>query len=306
MVTFWTGRSSGNSLKVPYTARPSLPTVTNWHTYKGHIERWSCSSCSVMTDADIRKLYRSHKVSAREVRLTAHITPSACSKNSGSASFEDGQWPRVTVTSWPPATTHERAKGIGTNTLEVHVHLTAAIELKLDEDTRLKWMEHSCDSETTPSYRELLKFLHIQACHHESVAHSVRPAPKVISFLHVTHGFSGPAAYALLDTYALLGVPRSAYAAGPENPSVAGKKENHLLRSCGQFQRMTLDERWAIVKINGCCMTCLKVGHMASKCRAHSACMKFCKAHHMLLHINSNKPPEESRTETVSTVTYVL
>ena len=54
----------------------------------------------------------------------------------------------------------------------MEVYLTAAIELKLDEDTKLKWMEYSGDSDTTPSYEELLKFLDIRARHHESAVQS--------------------------------------------------------------------------------------------------------------------------------------
>ena len=52
-------------------------------------------------------------------------------------------------------------------------------------------------------------------------------------------------------------------------------------------------------------MNCLKVEHMANKCRAPQSCRKCRKSHHTLLHIDSNKPPENSMTETVSTVTQV-
>ena len=37
--------------------------------------------------------------------------------------------------------------------------LTIAIELKMDESTRLKWMEHSNNSQKTPPYSEVLEFL---------------------------------------------------------------------------------------------------------------------------------------------------
>ena len=63
-------------------------------------------------------------------------------------------------------------KASGQDNLEMY--LTAAIKLKLDEGTRLKWTEYSSESETTPPYEELLKFLDVQARHHESVAQSVR------------------------------------------------------------------------------------------------------------------------------------
>ena len=61
---------------------------------------------------------------------------------------------------------HIRAlKALEQDTLETY--LTAAIELKLDEGTKLKWAEYSSESEATPPYEELLKFLDIQAQHHE-------------------------------------------------------------------------------------------------------------------------------------------
>ena len=43
--------------------------------------------------------------------------------------------------------------------------LTIAMELKMNEVTRLKWMKDSNYSQTTPSYTELLKFLNLQARH---------------------------------------------------------------------------------------------------------------------------------------------
>ena len=68
---------------------------------------------------------------------------------------------------------HTRAlKASGNHSLETY--LTAAIELKLHENTKLKWTEYSSKNETTPPYTELLEFLDIQARHHESVAQTTR------------------------------------------------------------------------------------------------------------------------------------
>ena len=93
---------------------------------------------------------------------------------------------------------------------------------------------------------ELLKFLDIQARHHESVTHSVQSPPNVTQ--------------------------RIAYVAGPAITCtcVACKKGNHPLHRCRKFQGMTRDERGAFVKKNSCCINCLKVGHMAKKCLCES------------------------------------
>ena len=98
---------------------------------------------------------------------------------------------------------------------------------------------------------------------------------------------------------------KAAYMTRPENIYVACKKENHPLNTCGRFQTMTRDERWALIKGNGYYMNCLKAGDMASKCRAPPACRKCHKAHHTLLHVEI-KPSEELTEETVSSATYDL
>ena len=53
----------------------------------------------------------------------------------------------------------------------METYLTSAIDLKLDESTKLRWTEHSSKCEKTPPCEELLEFLDIQARHNESVGH---------------------------------------------------------------------------------------------------------------------------------------
>ena len=153
--------------------------------------------------------------------------------------------------------------------------------MKLDENIMLKWNKHSSKCERTPPIDELLEFLDLQARHRESVSHSIRSAPK-------------PKA-----------TTKGAYTAVSDNRCVACKKETHPLSTCGRFQRMSRDERWELIKRSGICMNCLKVGHMANKCRASPACKKCRKTHHTLLHIDVSKPPEEPARETVSSVTHI-
>ena len=92
---------------------------------------------------------------------------------------------------------------------------------------------------------------------------------------------------------------KASYTTRPETVYVACKKENHPVNTCGKFQAMSRDERWAFLKKHGYCTNCLKAGHMASKCRAPPACRKCYKAHHTLLHIEI-RPSEELTTEMVS------
>ena len=53
--------------------------------------------------------------------------------------------------------------------------LTIAMELKINKVTRLKWMEYSNDSQTTPTHSDLLKFLDMQARDFESVVFEQKP-----------------------------------------------------------------------------------------------------------------------------------
>ena len=53
---------------------------------------------------------------------------------------------------------------------DLDTFLTIVMELKLDEVTRLKWMEFSNDCQTTPPYDEILKLLDLQARHYESMS----------------------------------------------------------------------------------------------------------------------------------------
>ena len=160
-------------------------------------------------------------------------------------------------------------------------YITATMELKLDDNTLLKWNEHSSKCERTPPIDEFLGFLDILARHHEGVAHSTRCVTKSKV------------------------AQRAAYSAGSDSPCVACKRDAHPLNNCGAFLSMSRDERWELIRKNGFCMNCLKAGHMANKCRASPACKKCRKTHHTLLHSNYSKPSEEPPTENVSSVTHV-
>ena len=100
-----------------------------------------------------------------------HLTSGASSKNPGSAPFKIGsgqEWRQL----HDHLQQHIRAlKVLGE--YDIETYLTAAIKLKLDEGTKLRWIEHSSKCETTPPCKELLEFLDVQARNHESVAHTV-------------------------------------------------------------------------------------------------------------------------------------
>ena len=153
------------------------------------------------------------------------------------------------------------------DTFDLDTFLTIIMELKLDEVTKLKWMEYSNDSETTPPHAELLKFLDLQARHFELVPSERKPQ----AIMH------------------------KSYAAAVEEACVVCGRENHPLASCGKFQSATQEERWDIVMKGARCKNCLRPGHIASKCRAPPACKKCRKYHHTLLHKEADPKPKEPK-----------
>ena len=58
---------------------------------------------------------------------------------------------------------------------DLDTFLTVVMELKLDEVSRLKWMEFTNECHTTPTQDEMLKFLDLQARHFESISSERKP-----------------------------------------------------------------------------------------------------------------------------------
>lgn len=83
----------------------------------------------------------------------------------------------------------------------------------------------------------------------------------------------------------------------------------HNLTKCEQFEKISLDERWKMVKELKLCHICLTAGHMKAQCFSTERC--HCKAsfyHHELLHRNvprleQQTPNEQRSTETYATLT---
>ena len=148
--------------------------------------------------------------------------------------------------------------------------LTIAMELKLDEKTRLEWMKHSNDSMKTPPYTDLLKFLDVQAQHFES-AMSERKSQTT----------SQRSFAATFDR---------------EEACVACKKGNHPLAACTKFQGLPQEERWDIIKKASLCKNCLKPGHVASNCFKPPLCKKCNRYHHTLLHMDGDFKAKGDKT----------
>ena len=149
---------------------------------------------------------------------------------------------------------------------DIDMVLTIVMEQKLDEVTKLKWMEYSNDSKTTPPYSELLKFLNFQAQHFESTPCERKQQTAA----------------------------HKSYASSVKEVCVACGKGIHPLGSCGKSPGVTREECWDIHVVikGGWCKNCLNPGHSADKCRA---------PHHTLVHKEADTKPEEAKEPSSTT-----
>lgn len=75
--------------------------------------------------------------------------------------------------------------------------------------------------------------------------------------------------------------------------------ETHPLRLCPTFLRMSVDDRFAVVKKQKRCMNCLGTSHEFKKCRSQFVCNLCKQKHHSLLHRttkSSNSSSSNSQT----------
>ena len=154
---------------------------------------------------------------------------------------------------------------------DLETFLTSVMELKLDERTRLKWMEYSNDHMKTPPYTELLKFLDVQAQHFES-AMSERKSQ-----------WAAPKSFAITS--------------GRDEVCVACRKESHPLATCTKFQGLSQEERWDVVRKSALCKNCLKSGHIATNCFKPPLCRKCSRCHHTLLHFETDSTTKGTKKE---------
>ena len=68
--------------------------------------------------------------------------------------------------------------------------------------------------------------------------------------------------------------------------------EDHRLHACPQFKRMTVTDRFNLVKKKRACFNCLSPDHSASECTSKFSCRECKGKHHTLLH--RDKPRSSS------------
>lgn len=72
-------------------------------------------------------------------------------------------------------------------------------------------------------------------------------------------------------------------------------KNEHELWRCDDFKKISVSEKYDILRKSGSCYNCLQRGHRTNECPSSSSCKKCGKRHHTFLH------PEERKTVTAKT-----
>ena len=73
----------------------------------------------------------------------------------------------------------------------------------------------------------------------------------------------------------------SSYVPTKSSPKCPECDNNHWLSQCQQFRKMTLIERFKLVRRKGLCDNCLTRGHLARNCPKESFCkVQDCKEKH--------------------------
>ncbi|XP_070171514.1 uncharacterized protein [Polyergus mexicanus] len=75
---------------------------------------------------------------------------------------------------------------------------------------------------------------------------------------------------------------------------------NHNLMLCDEFKRKSVEQRTQFLKSHKCCSNCLKVGHFPTSCKSKKRCNLCRRAHHTLLHRDSNIPVQKISENSVS------
>ncbi len=81
-------------------------------------------------------------------------------------------------------------------------------------------------------------------------------------------------------------VEEAATSSSPSRSCPMCRRDGHSASSCERFKKMTVDDRWKLVKENNLCFRCLGRNHSIKDCRVKWTCKaKGCtKKHHTMLH----------------------
>ncbi|XP_076660445.1 uncharacterized protein LOC143363797 [Halictus rubicundus] len=145
-----------------------------------------------------------------------------------------------------------------------------AITSKLDDQTRLKWREHTQDTEI-PSMDDLLQFLHSRC----KILEPARNEP----IKATSQSFTNPN----IRIRKLSNSNVHALTLSVQKGRCALCKGNHYIQYCQKFLSTTVERRIEIVQKAGLCINCLRPNHDVTKC-TFGTCKQCNEKHNTLLH----------------------
>lgn len=86
-------------------------------------------------------------------------------------------------------------------------------------------------------------------------------------------------------------------------------QRNHPLRSCQKFRKMSVAQRYGVVRKHHYCENCFALSHKLTKCRSLKRCQQCQQCHHSMLHDYSEArevPPPAIETQSSSALQRVL
>ncbi|XP_059221697.1 uncharacterized protein LOC131996228 [Stomoxys calcitrans] len=78
-------------------------------------------------------------------------------------------------------------------------------------------------------------------------------------------------------------------------------KENHIIRKCPKFLKMTQAQRFSEIKKNSLCINCFSKVHTVKNCSSKFSCYKCNKKHNTLLHKDDSNSPSSPSAPSPST-----
>ncbi|XP_011881282.1 PREDICTED: uncharacterized protein LOC105569429, partial [Vollenhovia emeryi] len=155
------------------------------------------------------------------------------------------------------------------------VHL---LSQNLDPASRKAWNLKTSDTDSPPTYAELVRFLSIRVraleeCH--PTANAKSPKASTSSRVHVANASASPAATCPLC------------------------KARHYLSACSKFVGQNPSQRRDTVKKLKRCFNCLSASHAANDCKSQYTCRICQKRHHSMLYLDSNSDPTAAAPSTI-------
>lgn len=152
---------------------------------------------------------------------------------------------------------------------------------KLDSETRKAWEVETVREIEYPKYELLDTFLQQRIRVIESMGGTASKAPGVAATAKKT------------ETTAKSFAARKSTESSDGERRCFNCQENHAIAECGAFAEKSLAEKTELIKRRGLCFQCLCKGHMVIACRA-PRCAECSKRHHILLHVEGEKPSANS------------